>query len=362
MKPISENQQTTQAGANSKPADSRKRYAAIDLGTNSCRLLIAVPDDAGFRVIDGYSKVVRLGDRISETGRFQQSAIDRTVAALGHCADRMASHGPVAIRSVATQACRQAQDVDVFLERTKSETGISLEVIEPSEEAALTVAGCGDLLRKGYAYALVFDIGGGSTEIMWVATPRGAPARMIDMISLPFGVVSLRDEFGAESLPSTTFDALLKRVDQHLLPFDQRNKISEAIAANTVRMVGTSGTVTTLGAMYLELPRYKRNRVDGLEMQFDSIRQIGARLAAMSCEERIAHPCLGHGRGDLMLMGLAVLRAVCERWPVGKLGVADRGIREGILAELMAADGHDKFGPKLQRAMFSDMNKQTGIL
>lgn len=352
MKPGLENQHAPQTGRKVKSDDCRKRYAAIDLGTNSCRLLVAVPDDAGFHVIDGFSKVVRLGDRVSETGRFQQSAIDRTVAALRNCAERMANYGPVAVRAVATQACRQAQDVDAFLDRTKRETGIELEVIDPSEEAALTVAGCGDLLRKGYAHALVFDIGGGSTEIMWIATPRGEPARMIDMISLPFGVVSLMDEFGAESLPSETFEALLKRVDQHLQPFDQRNGISQAIAANAVRMVGASGTVTTLGAMYLELPRYKRNRVDGLEMRFDSIRLIGARLAGMTCEERIAHPCLGHGRGDLMLMGLAVLRAVCERWPVGKLGVADRGIREGILAELMAADGHDKFGPKLQRGIF----------
>lgn len=331
-------------------AGALKPYAAIDLGTNSCRMLIAVPDEAGFHVIDGFSRVVRLGDRVSETGHFQRSAIERTLKALSHCAERLQARNVNVVRAVATEACRQASDAMGFLRRVRSETGLDLEIIPPAEEAALTVAGCGDLLRSGYANALVFDIGGGSTEIIWVETPLGQPARLLDMISLPFGVVSLRDEFGSESLPDDVFQGLLNRIDESLQTFDLKNGISEAIAMNAVRMVGTSGTVTTLGAMYLELPRYKRNRVDGLEIRFDSIRQISARLAGMSCEERIAHPCLGLGRGDLMLMGLAVLRAVCERWPVNKLVVADRGIREGILAELMAADGHDKFGLALQRA------------
>lgn len=337
------------AGRGIEFIDDRKTYAAIDLGTNSCRMLIAVPDDAGFNVVDGFSRVVRLGERVSETGSFQRAAVNRTVSALKHCAERMTNRNVAMVRAVATEACRQASDAAQFIDRVRAETGLDLEVIGPAEEAALTVAGCGDLLRSGYGSALVFDIGGGSTEIIWVETPRGAPARLVDMVSLPFGVVSLRDEFGPEALPTDIFKGLLKRIDDAIAPFDARNRISEAIAANGVRMVGTSGTVTTLGAMYLELPRYKRNRVDGLEIRFDSIRQIGARLAGMSCDERIAHPCLGHGRGDLMLMGLAVLRAICERWPVGRLGIADRGIREGILAELMAADGHDKFSLDLQR-------------
>lgn len=327
-------------------------YAAIDLGTNSCRMLVAVPGEAGFNVIDGFSKVVRLGEKLNDTGRFQGYAVDRTIAALGQCAERMARRNIAAMRAVATEACRRASDVEAFVERVRRQTGLDLEIISSDEEAALTVAGCGDLLRSGYGHALVFDIGGGSTEIMWVKTPRGAPASLLDIVSLPFGVVSLRDEYGAEALPGERFRSLLKRIDDAIRPFDARNGISEAIAANDVRMVGTSGTVTTLGAMYLQLPRYNRARVDGLEIRFDSIRQLSARLAGLSCSERIAHPCLGHGRGDLMLMGLAVLRAVCERWPVGKLRIADRGIREGILAELMSADGHDKFGPPLDRGRY----------
>jgi len=336
--------------AHQRDVDARKPYAAIDLGTNSCRMLIAVPDDAGFNVIDGFSRVVRLGERVAETGHFQRSAVERTLNALSHCAERMLARGVSTARAVATEACRQASDSQAFLLQVQQQTGLDLEIITPAEEAALTVAGCGDLLCSGYTKALVFDIGGGSTEIIWVETPLNGPPRLVDMISLPFGVVSLRDEFGPESLPDDIFQGLLHRIDAGLHAFDVRNGISEAIALNTVRMVGTSGTVTTLGAMYLDLPRYRRNRVDGLEIRFDSIRQISARLAGMSSDERIAHPCLGVGRGDLMLMGLAVLRAVCERWPVEKLVVADRGIREGILAELMAADGHDKFGLALQRA------------
>lgn len=335
-----------------KVTKTGQSYAAVDLGTNSCRLLVAVPGETGFHVVDGYSRVVRLGERVAETGLLDNDAMERTIVALAQCAERIGRRSTSSVRAVATEACRKAENVDPFISRVKQETGIALEVIDPCEEAALTVAGCGELLRSGYDHALVFDIGGGSTEVSWVRTPRGGPAELLDCISLPFGVVSLRDEFGPEALPAAVFKGLLDRIDDALKPFDARNGISQAVAANKVRMIGTSGTVTTLGAMYLNLPRYNRSRVDGLEIRFDSIRQISAKLARMSSQQRIAHPCLGYGRGDLMLMGLAVLRAVCNRWPTGKLRIADRGIREGLLAELMAADGFDNFGPRLIRNSF----------
>ncbi len=332
-------------------------YVAIDLGTNSCRMLVAVPSEAGFHVVDGFSKVVRLGERVAETGRLLPAAVDRTLDALDLCAHRLGHREIAGFRAVATEACRRAEDSDAFIEKVRARTGFDMEIIDADEEAALTAAGCGEMLCSGYEYALVFDIGGGSTEIMWLATPRGQAARILATTSLPFGVVSLRDEFGAEALSDDIFDALLARIDATLAPFDLAHGISEAIARGDVRMIGTSGTVTTLGAMYLQLPRYNRARVDGLEIRFDSIRQISARLAGMSCAERERHPCLGVGRGDLMLMGIAVLRSVCARWPVGKLGIADRGIREGILAELMAADGHTAFGPPLQRTNGADSDQ-----
>ena len=325
------------------------RYAAIDLGTNSCRLLIASPNENGFSVTDGFSRVVRLGERVAETGILQPEAIERTISALKHCANRVRSANVCRVRAVATAACRAAEDSAAFIARVREEVGLDMEIISPEEEAALTVAGCGNLLRSGYGHALVFDIGGGSTEVMWVETDNGKPARLVDIMSLPFGVVTLRDEFGPEVLPTDRFRALLSRIDEALAPFDDHNGIREAISAGDVRMIGTSGTVTTLGAMYLELPRYNRARVDGLEIRFDSIRQLSGSLAAMPCDERLRHPCLGRGRGDLMLMGLAVLRAVCERWDVGKLRIADRGIREGILTELMGADGHTGIGVPLER-------------
>ncbi|MDA0997259.1 MAG: Ppx/GppA phosphatase family protein [Proteobacteria bacterium] len=314
-------------------------YGAIDLGTNSCRLLIAVPDGKSFAVVDGYSKVVRLGDRLSETGVLHDQAQSRTIGALRECSAKLALRGVTQLRAVATEACRQASNAAAFQARVLAETGLKLDIIDAAEEAALTVSGCGDMLHSGFGHTLLFDIGGGSTEVVWVATPPDRPAQLIDMISLQFGVVSLRDEFGPECLSAERFQELLNRVDAAIRPFDERNAITRHIAGNDVRMIGTSGTVTTLGAIYLDLPRYNRTRVDGLQIGFDSIRQISARLAEMDCGSRIAHPCLGRGRGDLMLMGLAILRAVCERWPVGRLGIADRGIREGILFGLMAADG-----------------------
>jgi len=314
-------------------------YAAIDLGTNNCRMLVARPFKESFRVVDSFSRIVRLGEGVAAEGRLSEEAIKRTVNALKVCHAKIRQCGARRIRSVATEACRRAENGAEFIARVKDEACLDLEAISPQEEAELTLTGCAPLLNLQSPHALVFDIGGGSTEVVWIdAThPDGPKAR--DVISLPHGVVTLTEDFEGRTDAGESYDEIIDLIDRNLGEFDRRNGISKAVADGEVQMLGTSGTVTTLGAMHLQLRRYDRSRVDGLSLRFDDICDVVSYLGTLDHEQRLQHPCIGPRRGDLIMAGCAVLDAVCRRWPVGSLVVADRGIREGILLNLMLEDG-----------------------
>jgi exopolyphosphatase / guanosine-5'-triphosphate,3'-diphosphate pyrophosphatase len=314
-------------------------YAAVDLGTNNCRMLVARPSGRGFRVVDSFSRIVRLGEGLASSGRLTEAAVERTVDALKVCAGKMRNHSVTRVRNVATEACRRAENCQVLLDRVEAETGLVLEPIPAMEEARLTLAGCASLLDGRWPFGLVFDIGGGSTEATWVAQSNTAPPRVLGVLSLPFGVVDLAEEYGCETVEPDQYARLVDGVDADLAAFDDEFGIAREIARGRVQMLGTSGTVTTLGALYLNLPRYDRARVDGLDMDFDGVASISATLSAMDRETRAANNCIGRARADLVVMGCAVLDAICRRWPVGRVRVADRGIREGVLMGLMAADG-----------------------
>ncbi|MCW8914670.1 MAG: Ppx/GppA family phosphatase [Magnetovibrio sp.] len=315
-------------------------YAAIDLGTNNCRMLVARPHKNNFRVIDSFSRIVRLGEGVASEGRLQEEAIKRTVSALKVCHAKIKSCGARRVRSIATEACRRAENGAEFLARVKDEACLDLEAITPQEEAELTLTGCSPLLDQTRPHALVFDIGGGSTEVVWIdAThPDGPLAR--DVISLPHGVVTLTEDFDGRTDTGESYEDIVDLIDRNLGAFDQRNGISQAVNDGRVQMLGTSGTVTTLGAMHLQLNRYDRSRVDGLNLKFGDICDVVNYLGTLDAEQRLQHPCIGPRRSDLIMAGCAVLDAVCRRWPVGSLVVADRGIREGILLNLMNEDGH----------------------
>ncbi len=331
----------------------RAAYAAIDLGTNNCRLLVACPARNGLRVIDGYSRIVRLGEGVQATGRLSDAAIERTTEALKICAAKINNRGVRETRAIATQACRQAENGDAFLDHIRRETGLGMKTISAREEAELTLAGCAPLLKTGHPRTLMFDIGGGSTELMWIdnqagnngdngpgqknENPQGKP-KALDVLSLPIGVVGLAEEFGRDALEPDDFETIVERIDAALAPFEDRHGIAVEIEAGNVHMLGTSGPVTTLGAIYLDLPRYDRARVDGLSIRRESIEAICAQLVTLDFEARLGHPCIGPGRADLMVMGCAVLSAICRRWPATHLTAADRGIREGLLLDMMAAD------------------------
>ena len=318
---------------------SENVYGAIDLGTNNCRLLVARVKNGSFKVIDSFSRIVRLGEGLNQGDQLNKSAIERTIEALGICAAKMQSSGVVHSRSIATEACRRATDSGAFYERVSHETGIKLETLTAEQEAQLTLDGCAQLLDDRTSQAIVFDIGGGSTELIWVERPRGGEARVLGMLSLPVGVVTLCEQYGSGIIERHRYQEIMDMVDDGLAPFDDKHGISDYLSSNDVQMLGTSGTVTTLGGIYLNLDRYDRSQVDGLDMRVETIAAISERLAKMDFAERAKNGCIGQERADLVVMGCAIMEAICRRWPSQKIRAADRGIREGLLMGLMRDNG-----------------------
>ena len=320
------------AGGRDGGSRSQRVFAALDLGTNNCRLLIAHPTRHGFRVVDGFSRIVRLGEGVSEAGALSDAAIERTVEALKICSKKMSRRQVSMSRCVATQAARSADNSDYFVKRVRQETGLDLEVISPREEAELTLTGCFSLLDSSHDHALMFDVGGGSAEFVWARILPGGGAEVEGWTSLPCGVVTLTEQHGGNDFSPEEYEALVSDVTGMLQSFDAEHGISQHIAAGTVQMVGTAGTVTTIAGVNMCLPRYNRSKVDGAWLSFEAIERISGQLATQNYDQRAAHPCIGHNRADLVVAGCAVLEAVCRLWPAGRLRVADRGVREGILS------------------------------
>ena len=319
---------------------ARHTYAALDLGTNNCRLLVARPAPGeGFVVVDAFSRIVRLGEGLAASGRLSDAAMDRAVAALAVCADKLRRRKVCLSRAVATEACRRAVNGRAFVDRVHDETGIALDIIPPEEEARLAVLGCHTLLEPGEGPSLIFDIGGGSTELVLVATD-GAQPRILGWASAPWGVVSLteseRGEAPDEPARLAAYGRMKARVVEAFAPF----AATLPVGLGQPRLLGTSGTVTTLASVHLGLPNYDRRAVDGLVMPASAMRAIGTRLSRMSLEERVELACIGTERADLVVAGCAILEAIFDIWPTERLGIADRGIREGILRGLMARDGY----------------------
>lgn len=318
-------------------APPRRNYAALDLGTNNCRLLIARPEGARFTVVDAFSRIVRLGEGLTANGAISQAAMDRALSALSVCADKLVKRNVFMARSVATEACRRATNGQDFVDRVYRETGIKLDIIAPQEEARLAVLGCHILLEDGEGAALIFDIGGGSTELVLVDT-SGPHPRTLDWCSLPWGVVSLSESVPHDSHDATAraaaYEMMCTKVRDAMGPFTGR--LADA-AAEAPRLLGTSGTVTTLASVFLGLSHYERKLIDGLRVEVPAMRDICRQLAEQSVTERAKLPCIGPERADLVVAGCAILETIFDAWPAPFVGVADRGIREGILRQLMTA-------------------------
>jgi exopolyphosphatase/guanosine-5'-triphosphate,3'-diphosphate pyrophosphatase len=315
-------------------------YAALDLGTNNCRLLIASPSQAGFRVLDSFSRIVRLGEGLSNSGLLSSASMDRALAALAACAEKLSRRPLRGFDAVATEACRQARNGPDFIARVEAEIGIRLRIISGREEAELAMESCAPLLGDGDRRALLFDIGGGSTEIAWIraAAKPGDVPELIGYISLPIGVVTLAERCGTACFTEAGFFAVVDEVAAHLQVFDRLHCIGQEIRAGGVRLMGTSGTVTTLAGVVMALPRYRRPLVDGSTLDCEAADAALGDLFAMGRAALAAHPCVGPDRVDFVLPGCAIYAAIRRIWPTKTLRVADRGLREGILMRMMRAD------------------------
>jgi exopolyphosphatase / guanosine-5'-triphosphate,3'-diphosphate pyrophosphatase len=326
-------------------------YGALDLGTNNCRLLVARPSRRGFFVIDAFSRIIKLGEGVTRSGHLSEEAMSRTIDALKVCSAKMTRGGVTRSRLVATEACRIARNGPDFVARVKRETGLSLEIIGRETEARLAVSGCASLIDKQSDYVLIFDIGGGSSEFVWLNLKNGRRSRRTSIedrlriqdsiqawTSLPFGVVTLAERFGSSFAEGFQFEEMVSFVQSQLLPFSISNGIAAKIASSGGHLLGTSGTVTTIAGVYLGLSEYHRAKVDGCWLPVDSVREVTRRIAAMNYQQRAAEPCIGTERADLILAGCAIMEAMLRVWPVKSLRVADRGLREGILATLIAED------------------------
>lgn len=347
----------------SHPPGAGTLYAALDLGTNSCRMLIAQPKGSQFQVVDSFSKTVQLGVGLEASGRLSRASMGRTVQALRICQKKIEKHGVKRMRLVATEACRRARNAKDFIRQVRRETGLSLEIIAPEEEARLAVISCAPLVNPRTEQLLVVDIGGGSTELVWIdlsaVPPEERPrsimrlhrgfqpqgeqaARVVDWISVPLGVATLKDQFGDVDDDAARFALMSWFFEENLASFSPYNA-QQARAG--FQIIGTSGTVTTVAASYLNLRRYDRTKVDGLQMTSDQIDLVIREYLALGPEGRRTDPRIGRDRHALIMSGAAILQALMRIWPTDRLSVADRGLREGLLYAQMSADGVLEDGP-----------------
>lgn len=327
-------------GSRRGPLGSGRRsvFGALDLGTNNCRLLVATPNAKGFRVIDAFSRIVRLGEGLASHGILAEAAIERTIEALKICATKLGLRQVTRMRSVATEACRLAENRSEFVDRVRDETGIALDIISPAEESRLAVLGCRALFDSNAQYFLVFDIGGGSTEITCVERLPNNDLRILDWLSLPIGVVRLSEEAGTGRWTSETFSEAAGLIRTELERFRSGLGLPRQMDPGRIQLIGSSGTVTTLASVALGLERYDRSKVDGTSIKSRKMQELAREICILSDEERSAIPCIGPDRADLLVPGCTVLESILNAWPIDKVTIADRGIREGILRGLISDD------------------------
>ncbi|GAB5387957.1 MAG: Ppx/GppA phosphatase family protein [Alphaproteobacteria bacterium] len=330
-------EKNNQTGA-SQSAPMPPALAAIDVGTNNCRLLVARPAGSSFRVVDAFSRIVRLGEGVARTSNLSEAAIDRTIEALKVCAQKIERHDVQASRIVATEACRKAENYWHFLNRAQRECGLEVEIISAHEEARLAFAGCIPLIEHWADQVLVFDIGGGSTEIAYAErqTPHGDDYKIIDRMSVPLGVVNLSEKHGQDRLKLEDYQTMVEEFNVQLHAFEAEHNISARVRGERLQMIGASGTVTTLSALNIGLARYNRALVDGTLLTTSAAREIIDDLVGMDRAERAAYGCIGEDRADMVLAGCAILDGMTSLWPVRHVTVGDRGVREGILSDLLA--------------------------
>jgi exopolyphosphatase/guanosine-5'-triphosphate,3'-diphosphate pyrophosphatase len=348
-----------------KPPNPTELYAALDLGTNSCRMLIAQPKGNQFHVVDSFSKSVQLGAGLERTGRLSRNSMHRTIQALRVCQQKLKHHRVKHMRLVATEACRRAKNAKDFIAQVKRETGLRLDIIAPEEEARLAVISCAPLVSMKTEQLLVVDIGGGSTELVWIDLtsvpawdrPRAImrlhsgfhtqdspfpAAKVVDWISVPLGVATLRDLFNDVDDDAARYALMSCHFEEKLSNF---SPYRDEQSREGFQIIGTSGTVTTVAASHLGLKRYDRTKVDGLRMTSDQIDLVIRKYLELGPQGRKMDPRIGNDRQALIMSGSAILQALLRIWPTDRLSVADRGLREGLLYAQMSVNGVLEDGP-----------------
>lgn len=327
----------------SKQNSDTPHYAAIDLGTNSCRLVIATPTPTSFHVVETFSKITRLGEGIIKDNHLSKVAMRRTANTLKICKSVMSEYTPIVCsRFVATAACRRAKNIDEFLSLVQKEAGINLEIISTKEEARLAVVGCVPLLNRNIKRALIFDIGGGSTEISLARVTENGKIFIEGYVSLPYGVVTISEAFPKQEMTNLAYNTIMERTHNILSEFDEKYHIFEAIQNQEIQVIGTSGTVTVLGAVHLGLARYNRSAVDGLSISRIDLENVINKIKTMGDSGRRKHRCIGPLKADLTISGCAIIESLLTEFPISEVTIADRGIREGILLDLIHSNKYQE--------------------
>lgn len=296
------------------------RKAAIDLGTNTARLLIAETDGETITPILVKRHITRLGGGFTREQGLSIEARERTLAAMRDFAKEMAAHRVTALRAVATSAVRDAKNGREFCAEVFDEAGIKLEVIDGHEEGLLTLKGvfCGIDDKRGDF--LVFDIGGGSTEY---TLSSGEEMRFTR--SLPLGVVRLTEGKGSVA-------EMEEKIDRELSGLlEEMEREGMRVEPGRCTLVGTAGTATTVAAIDLEMTDYDYRRVNNHAVSLERIRAIFAKLLPLSPSERLQVAGLEKGREDLIIAGLVLMIRTMETFGIDRLKVNDFGLLEGIL-------------------------------
>jgi len=309
--------------------DDARRVAALDLGTNNCRLLVARCRGRGdFEALRGFQRIVRLGAGLERSGRLDGEAVARTLEALEVCARILAEERVCVFRGILTAVGRRARDVDAFLERVHARTGLRLEVVDAVEEARLALLACLPLCDPASSRSVVLDVGGGSSEMILLRT--GGPALAA---SLPLGAVNATERFGDAARPEV-YAAIRQAAEAAL----EDRGLPRAAPDPRAVLIGTSGTATVLAGLALGLAELTHAAVDGARMPMETVRATIRRVLAMPLAARCAHPVIGPGRADVLPAGAAILEAVADHFGCGIFVAADRGPLDGMVRRLCGAE------------------------
>lgn len=307
--------------------------AAIDLGTRNCRLIIAKHHGGQIEIVDLFSRFVCLGEGVAQSRRLGRKAMERTITVLKQCAKRLSHYPNVVFSGVTTDAVRRAENAQSFLRRVARETGLKLEMIDEKEEAYYEVLGCARVLDMRKKRHIIFDIGGGSSEIILCSLDQEKRVRIDEMLSLPYGVVNLYES--VDKLTFTSYTSIVEEVQnlcRRFLVAHLGDLASQDVSA--FQVIGTSGTTTTVAAMHHNLKMYDRERVDGTSLCFEDVQKVIHYVQSLSPAERRSNAFCGHVEDDLVLTGFAILEGILRAVPCMYFTVTDAGVRDGLIRTL----------------------------